>query len=108
MMDNSTEFNFLKDTAEGIIVSIRISPNAAKNSVIGYTDDYLKIKISSPPIENKANKKLIEYLSEIFDIPKSKVSFVFGEKSKIKRILLSNLAKEDAIKKILVYDRIES
>ncbi len=98
---------FLKETPEGVVIAVRIIPNSAKNSVLGYSEEYLKLKISSPPIENKANKKLTEYLSDIFKIPKSKVRFISGEKSKIKRLLLSGLTIEDAIKKIDVYDRIE-
>ena len=99
--------HFLKETKEGIVITVKIVPNSAKNSVVGYSDEYLKLKISSPPIENKANKKLIEYLADIFDLPKSKVSFVYGEKSKSKRLLLSTLTMDEVIKKIDVYDRIE-
>lgn len=106
-MKNLSELSFLKQNDKGVIIVVRIVPNSSKNLVMGYCDEYIKIKISSPPIENKANKKLIEYLSEIFDIPKSSVNFVFGEKSKIKRLLLSNVTKDYAIKKIVVYDKIE-
>lgn len=107
-IDKIEKFKFLKETIDGVIVSVRIVPNSSNDLILGYTEDYLKIKISSPPVENKANKQLILFLSKFFKLPKTKVSFVYGEKSKIKRILLGNLTISEVSNKILIYDKIDS
>ena len=76
----------LKETPDGIIVNIRISPNAKKNEII--TDgEIVKIKITAQPIDGKANKALIEYLSKNFKIPKSSIKIIKGETSKDKTVL---------------------
>ncbi len=78
--------NMLKETPDGIIVNIRISPNAKKNEII--TDgEIVKIKITAQPIDGKANKALIEYLSKNFKIPKTSIKIIKGETSKDKTVL---------------------
>ena len=72
---------------EGIKVKVKISPNASKNEIIK-TEDGVKIKITAQPIDGKANKCLIEYLSKTFKIPKSSIEILKGETSKEKTLLI--------------------
>lgn len=74
-------------------IKIKISPNASKNEIIK-TDDKLKIKITAQPIEGKANKCLIVYLSKYFKIAKSNIEIVQGETGREKTILFKNLTQE--------------
>jgi uncharacterized protein (TIGR00251 family) len=83
----------IKETNNGLIATIKISPNAKKNEIIK-TDTELKIKITAQPIDGKANKALIEFLSKTFKIPKTSISIIKGETSKEKTILLSVTDKE--------------
>jgi uncharacterized protein (TIGR00251 family) len=76
----------IKDTNNGIIVNIKISPNSKKNEIIK-TAEETKIKITAQPIDGKANKSLIEYLSKNFKIPKTSIKILKGETSKEKTIL---------------------
>ena len=78
----------IKDVEDGLIVRLKIIPNSSKNELI-VEDEFIKVKISAQPIENKANKALIEYLSKQFKIPKSSISIIKGETSKEKAILFS-------------------
>ena len=81
-------YNILQISKEGIILNVKLVPNSSFNKICDYNEDYLKIKISSPPVDNRANKELIEFCSKLFDINKSKISIISGEKSKIKKIFL--------------------
>lgn len=94
--------NIFKLTDDGIILKIRISPNAAKNQLI-LSDDMVKLKITAQPIENKANKAVVEYLSKLFKIPKTSISIVKGDTSKDKTLHLktADLTKIENIKTIL-------
>lgn len=72
-------------------INVRITPNAKKSEVLGEEHDLfggktLKVKVSAPPIEGKANKELINILSEHFEVSKSKISIVSGDKSRNKII----------------------
>ena len=77
----------LKKTDSGLIIRIKIVPNSSKNDII-LEEGFIKIKVTAQPIENKANKALIEFLSKTFKIPKTKVEILKGDTSKDKTILL--------------------
>ena len=77
----------------GVLLKLRISPNASKNQII--TDgDIIKLKITAQPIEGKANKAVVEYLSKLFKIAKSNIEIVKGDTSKEKTIFI-NVSDED-------------
>ena len=75
---------------EGLIIRLKISPNASKNENIRSSDG-IKIKITAQPIDGKANKCLVEFISKKYKIPKSSIEIVRGETSKEKTILIKNL-----------------
>ena len=77
----------IKETSEGLIVNLKIIPNSSKNELI-IADEFIKVKITAQPIENKANKALIEYLSKFLKIPKTNIEIIRGSTSKDKTILL--------------------
>lgn len=72
---------------EGLIIKLKISPNASKNEIIK-TEDGVKVKITAQPIDGKANKCLVEFLSKTFKVPKSSIEIVKGETSKEKTLLI--------------------
>lgn len=74
-------------------IKLKISPNASKNEIIKNQNE-LKIKITAQPIENKANKTLIEFLSKKFKIAKSNIEIVKGETSKEKTLLFKNISSD--------------
>ncbi len=76
-----------KETKDGIILTLRISPNASKNEIIK-EDTGLKVKITAQPIDGKANKALVKFLSKQFKVPKSYFEIVRGETSKDKTLLI--------------------
>lgn len=80
---------------------VKLVPNSSFNKIVDYTDEYIRIKISAPPIENKANKELIEFLSDIFKINRSKIKIVSGDKSKLKKILISDKCSNEVMQKIM-------
>lgn len=88
----------LKETKEGLILQIRISPNASKNEIIK-NDDGIKVKITAQPVDGKANKALIEFLSKQFKVPKTSFEIIRGETSKDKTILI-RVFEEQKVSKI--------
>lgn len=76
----------IKTVAEGIIVKLKIVPNSSKNDIV-LEDEFIKVKVTAQPIENKANKALLEFLSKKFKVPKTKIEILKGDISKDKTIL---------------------
>ena len=82
---------YYSETAEGVVLNVRAQPRSSRSGVDGVIGDALKVRIRSAPVDGKANKELVETLADAFSLPKSRVSFVGGETSKSKRILLAGL-----------------
>ena len=83
----------IKTTSEGLLVKIKIVPNSSKNDLI-IEDEFIKVKVTAQPIENKANKALVEFLSKNFKVPKTSIEIVKGDTSKEKTILIKVLDEE--------------
>ncbi len=77
----------IKETKDGLIIQLKISPNASKNAILK-DDTGLKIKLTAQPIEGKANKALIEFLSKQLKVPKTSIEIIKGDTSKDKTLLI--------------------
>ena len=87
----------------GVLLKIRISPNASKNQIIK-DGDIIKLKVTAQPIENKANKAVVEYLSKFLKVPKTNIEIVKGDTSKDKTLFIntSDNDKKASIKNLIL------
>ncbi len=92
----------IKQVDDGILVRIRILPGASRNEIV-FDEDFVKIKIAAQPVENKANKALIEFLSKHFRLPKSSIKIIKGENTKEKTLLFST---DDSEKKNFIISQL--
>ncbi|MBN2298887.1 MAG: DUF167 domain-containing protein [Deltaproteobacteria bacterium] len=79
------------------ILECKIHPNAKKDSIDGIKDNMLCVHLSAPPVEGKANKALVKYISKRLHIAKSKISITHGEKSRIKVLCLDGIGPEEVL-----------
>ena len=77
----------IKEVEDGIIIKIKIVPNSSKNDII-LEEEFIKIKVTAQPIENRANKALLEFLSKRFKVPKTSIEILKGDTSKEKTLLI--------------------
>ncbi len=77
---------FLIKSADELIIDIYVQPGAKISQIIGIHGERLKIKISSPPVDGKANHEVIEFFSQLLNISRRDISLVSGEKSRNKRV----------------------
>lgn len=85
--------NFIESKDNGILVKIKLIPNAKKNE-ISCNEDEIRVRITAQPIENKANKMLIEYLSKKIKIAKTKISIIKGQTSRDKLLFIDEISIE--------------
>lgn len=81
-------------------MDVHIQPRASRNGLVGIHEGSLKVRLTAPPVEGKANEECIRYLAECFNIPKSRMEIMQGHKSRRKTILLRGIAPE-SIQEIL-------
>lgn len=65
---------------------MRVQPGASKNEIVGVQEDALKVRISAPPVEGKANKALLQFLAEQLGVKRSQVEITSGHTSRSKTI----------------------
>ncbi|HPB33509.1 MAG TPA: DUF167 domain-containing protein [Caldisericia bacterium] len=80
---------------------VKVTPNSKKNSIKEYKNNILYIKISKPPIENKANEELIKFLEDILNIKGIKIISGLKNKNKLLFIPLEEKILKEKIKKLL-------
>ena len=71
---------------EGVIFKVKVQPGASKNEIVGVQQDALKLRISAPPVQGKANKVLIQFLAKQIGVKRSQVEILSGHTSRIKTI----------------------
>jgi uncharacterized protein len=74
-----------KDT-EDLILKLYIQPKASRDSIVGVHGDELKVAITAPPVDGKANNHLIKYLSKQFKVAKSQIDIEKGELGRHKQV----------------------
>ncbi len=82
---------YLTETGGGTVLNVRAATRSSRPGLDGLAGDAVRVRIKAAPVDGKANKELLETLADEFGIPKSRVSFVSGETSKNKRILLAGV-----------------
>jgi len=80
------------------LIKIKLIPNAPKSEFVGILGDAIKIKISSPPIDGKANSELINFLHEKTHIAKNKIKIVSGKTAKLKLLEIPTLTQSQLAK----------
>jgi hypothetical protein len=77
-----------------VIFAVRVQPRASKNEIAGEMSGALKIRLQSPALEGRANESLIEFLTELLKTSKAAVRILSGERSRIKRLEIRGVTKQ--------------
>ena len=77
---------------------IHVIPGAKVNQVVSVSDQgVIRIKLTSPPVEGKANIGLVKYLAKILSLPASSILLEHGERSRDKRVRVNGMTQESAV-----------
>ena len=87
--------------AGGLELAVRLTPKGGRDQIEGVKVDpsgkpVLTVRVSTPPVDGAANKALLKLLAKTVGIPKSRIRFISGETSRIKRLMLEGDAAEIA------------
>jgi len=86
------------DRDNGILVHIHVQPRAAKNAFAGIHAGAVKLRITAPPVDGKANAMIAEILAKMFHVSKSAVTLVSGQQSRRKRFRVAGISYDAALK----------
>lgn len=81
-------------------ISVYVHTNAKHDEIVGYEERVLRIRIAAQPVKNKANRKLIEFLSKQLGVSKSRVVIEKGETSRRKIVVIEGMTQSESIKSL--------
>jgi uncharacterized protein (TIGR00251 family) len=97
------KFN-LHDGKKGSALAVRVTPRASRNEIVELLEDgTIKVRIAAPPSDNEANETLINFLSEVLGVPKSRLDIVAGASGRDKLVAIVDMDAETAHQRILAH-----
>jgi len=85
---------------DGCILPVRAQPGARKNAIVGEHGSALKVAVTAPPDRGKANKALVELLSEVLGLKRSQIELIGGLTSHDKRFLIRGLTRAELLARV--------
>ena len=90
------EYRGIKD----IVLKVYLQPKSSKNEIVGRYRDGIKIKVTAPPIEGKANEALIRFLAKELNVSPSCIEILKGHHSREKTLRISGVLDQELVKKL--------
>jgi uncharacterized protein (TIGR00251 family) len=91
----------IRDTATGATFAVRVQPRARKNAITGELGGALKLALTAPPIDGKANQSCTEFLAKLLKVPRSSVTIASGQGSRSKVIRVAGISADGLRQKLL-------
>jgi len=90
----------VQDGSYGVSFAVRVHPRAKKNAITGELGDALKVSLTTPPVEGRANEACIEFFAKLLKVPRSSVTIASGQTSRNKIICVTGLSREYVIDRL--------
>jgi len=80
-----------------VIFPVRVQPRASQDEIAGVMNGALKVRLRAPPLEDRANEALCEYLAELLKTPKAAVRILSGHHSRSKRVEVRGVTEQQVL-----------
>ena len=81
----------IQETTTGISFQVKVHPRAKKNGIPGTLGEALKLSLTAPPVEGRANKACIEFFARLLKVPRSSITIASGQSSRLKVIRITGI-----------------
>jgi uncharacterized protein (TIGR00251 family) len=85
----------IQNSPGGATFAVKVHPRARKNAITGEVGDALKVSLTAPPVDGKANDACIEFFAKLLNVPRSSVTIASGQTSRNKVIRVEGLSAEE-------------
>ena len=92
----------IKDSPNGATFAVKVHPRAKKNAITGEVGEALKLSLTAPPADGKANEACIEFFAKLLKVPRSSVTIAAGHTSRNKVIRVAGLSAEEVRKRLKI------
>lgn len=81
----------IHESPDGVRFAVRVHPRAKKNAITGEFGESLKVSLTTPPVEGRANEACIEFFAKLLKVPRSSVTIASGQTSRNKVIRVAGV-----------------
>jgi uncharacterized protein (TIGR00251 family) len=74
---------------------VKLHPRAKKNAITGIVGEAVKLAVTAPPVDGRANEACIEFFANLFAVPRSSITIASGETSRRKVIRVAGLSADE-------------
>jgi uncharacterized protein (TIGR00251 family) len=85
----------LRESPAGVTFAVRVHPRAKKNAITGEVGDALKLALTAPPVDDKANDACIDFFAKLLKVPRCSVAIVAGQTSRNKVVRVAGAAADE-------------
>ncbi len=90
----------IHNSSAGVTFAVKVHPRAKKNAITGEVGDALKVALTAPPVDGKANEACVEFFAKLLKVPRSSVTIASGQTSRNKVIRVSGISA-DSVRQLL-------
>lgn len=90
----ASNMNWLVAAKDGCVITVKVTPRAAKSEIVGAEAEWLRVRVKAPPVDGKANAALIAFFADLFNLPKKNVSVVAGQTARLKRVRVDGITAD--------------
>jgi uncharacterized protein len=85
---------------ESATVAVKVLPRASKEEVAGLSEDAVRIRLTAPALENRANEALVRFLAAALGVPRARVGIVAGGRGRRKLVRVEGLSREELYRRL--------
>jgi uncharacterized protein (TIGR00251 family) len=89
-----------REGEDGVSFAIRVQPRARRDAIVGELGDALRIALTAPPVDGRANEACIEFFADLLGVPRSSVTIASGHRSRNKVIRVTGMSAEEARRRL--------
>ena len=82
---------------------VRVQPRSSQESIVGCWNQALKVRLTAPPLENRANRQLLELLADSLAVPRASIKILSGHRSRLKTVQILTLSRKELESRITPY-----
>jgi len=84
----------IHNSSSGVTFAVKVHPRAKKNAITGEVGDALKVALTAPPVDGKANAACMEFFAKLLNVPRSSVTIASGQSSRNKVIRVAGVTAQ--------------
>ena len=84
----------------GVQLQLHVQPGASRTGIAGLHGDALKVRITAPPADGRANRELLDFLAEVLGVARARIALVKGESGRRKTVVVQGIELEETRRRL--------